>query len=59
MMKKKVDAGKKIWKAYKNYRFKKEVFIKLKILAKRIKLWKKFAAKFAIDIERKSFPFIR
>ena len=58
-MKKKVEAGKKIWKAYKNYRFKKEVFIKLRLLASRIRLWKKLAAKFAIDIQRKKFIIIK
>ena len=47
-MKKKIESAKKIMKAYKNYKFKKEIFIKLKILANRVRLWKKYALKFSI-----------
>lgn len=44
-MAKRVEAGKKIWKNYKRYRFRKDVKAKLATLVRRIRIWKKFSHK--------------
>ena len=58
-MKKKVESGKKIWKAYKKYKFKKSIFKNLKILSNRIKLWRKIAAKYQMQLIKKKFVAIQ
>lgn len=59
MMRKKVESAKLIWKAFKNYKFKKEVFIRLKLLAKRIRLWKKLCAGFALNLQKQAMGEIK
>lgn len=49
-MKKKFEGVKKIWKAYKKYKFRKAVKANLKILVKRIKLWKQICFREAIKL---------
>lgn len=58
-MKKKIEAGKKIWKAYKNYRFRKEVFVKLKVLVRRIHIWKKFSQRKTREITASTFSIFK
>ena len=58
-MKKKVDSAKKIWKSYKKYKFRTQVFDKLKLLAKRIRLWKKLAKGFSLKIEKEALEVMK
>lgn len=44
-MKKKMDAAKKILRGYRKYKFRKQIKSKLKLLVKRIRLWKAFCEK--------------
>lgn len=58
-MKKKVESGKKIWKSYKKYKFKKNILKNLKILSNRIKIWRKIATKYQIQLLKKKFLAIQ
>ena len=58
-MYKKVQAGKKIWKFYKQYKFKKNVFKKLSLLVKRKRIWQKFATEKYKDISLSAFNQIK
>lgn len=49
LMKKKIKSAKIIWKYYKSYKFRKNMFKNLKLLVYRKGLWKKFAYKFALN----------
>lgn len=51
-MKKKMDAGKKIIRYYKKYKFRSQLKAKLKLLVKRIRCWKSFCEREAIKFER-------
>lgn len=44
-MKKKIESGKKIWKSYKKWKFRKSILKNLKILSNRIKIWRKIIIK--------------
>lgn len=39
-------------KSFRKYKFRKEVFVKLKILVKRIRLWKKIAKVYSLKIQK-------
>lgn len=54
-MKKKVESGKKIWKFYKKYKFRKQIEKNLKILVKRVKIWRKLVVKFDHQLKNRSF----
>jgi len=58
-MKKKVESGKKIWKSYKKYKFKKWVKIRLKLLVKRIRIWKAISAREVAKIYKNTLPIIK
>lgn len=58
-MKKKMDAAKKILRGYRKYKFRKQIKSKLKLLVKRIRLWKAFCEKQAIKLEKYSIIKIK
>ncbi len=57
-MKKKLEAGKKIWKCYKKYKFRKTILKNLKIIILRIRIWKKLALKYQMEIKKKVFMVV-
>ena len=51
-MKKKIESASIIMKSYRKYKFRKQIFTKLKILVKRIRLWKKIAKDYSFKIKK-------
>lgn len=58
-MKKKMDSGKKIWKFYKKFKFRREILKNLKVLSTRIKIWRKIVLKYERQLKIKKFVLIK
>jgi len=54
-MKKKIESGKIIWRCFQKYKFRKVIFKNLRVLASRVRLWKKIELKERLKIEKMAF----
>lgn len=58
-MKKKLESGKKILHSYRKYRFRKDLKYNLKVLATRIRIWKKIVVKSNLSLKNSVLSAIK